>query len=94
MSEADWDRLRNLSDAEIQAGIDSDPDAAPIADAAFWRNARLVAPLNKQLTSIRLDPDVLTWFKGSGKGYQTRINAVLRSYVEAQRKGTRRAAKG
>lgn len=90
MSDADWDRLRNLSDEEIQAGIDSDPDAAPIADAKFWRNARLVAPANKQLTSIRLDPDVLTWFKSGGKGYQTRVNAVLRSYVEAQRKGAKR----
>lgn len=44
-------------------------------------------PAPKQLTSFRVDPDVLDWFKSTGKGYQTRINAVLRSYVEAQRKG-------
>jgi uncharacterized protein (DUF4415 family) len=87
MTEAQWEKFRNLSDEQIQAGIDTDPDAAPIADEKFWRNARLVPPVNKAPMSIRLDPDVLTWFRSFGKGYQTRINAVLRSYVEAQRKG-------
>jgi uncharacterized protein (DUF4415 family) len=91
MSEADWDRLRNLTDEEIEAAVASDPDAAPIADEKFWRNARLVAPLNKTPMSIRLDPDVLTWFRSFGKGYQSRINLVLRSYVEAQRKGGKAA---
>ena len=38
----------------------------------------------KQLTSLRLDPDVLAWFKAQGKGYQTRMNAVLRAYMKAQ----------
>lgn len=90
MTEAQLQRFRSLTDEEIQAGIDADPSAAPIADPKFWRNVRVVAPANKQLTSIRLDPDVLTWFKSGGKGYQTRVNAVLRSYVEAQRKNTKR----
>jgi len=40
-------------------------------------------PKPKELVSIRTDPDVLDWFRGQGKRYQTRINAVLRSYVEA-----------
>jgi uncharacterized protein (DUF4415 family) len=90
MSEADRGRLRNRTDEEIQAGIDADPDAAPILDPKFWKNVRLVGPANKEPTSIRLDPDVLTWFRSFGKGYQTRINVVLRSYVEAQRKGGKR----
>ena len=91
MTEADWERLRNLTDEEIEAAVASDPDAAPIADEKFWRNARLVPPVGKLPTSIRLDPLVLTWFRSFGKGYQTRINAVLRSYVEAQRKGGKAA---
>jgi uncharacterized protein (DUF4415 family) len=73
-----------LTDEEIEAAVAADPDAAPIADEKFWRNARLVAPMSKQPTSIRLDPEVLNWFKRAGKGYQTRINAVLRTYMEAK----------
>lgn len=90
MSEADWDRLRNMSDKEIHRRALSDPDAQP-TDAAFWKNARVVMPAPKQLTSFRVDPDVLDWFKAGGKGYQTRINAVLRAYVVAQRKGAKAA---
>ena len=91
MSEAQLKRLRRQTDAEIEAAVASDPDAAPILDPKFWRNVRLVAPAGKEPTSIRLDVDVLNWFKESGKGYQTRINAVLRGYMEAQRKGSKTA---
>jgi uncharacterized protein (DUF4415 family) len=73
-----------LTDEEIQTGIDADPDSTPSNDPNFWKNARVVLPKAKQPTSIRLDSEVLNWFKGSGKGYQTRINAVLRSYMEAK----------
>ena len=53
-------------------------------DKDFWKNARVVMPdaRPKQHTGIRLDADVLDWFKSQGKGWQTRINAVLRSYFE------------
>ncbi len=51
---------------------------------AFWKDAKVVWPETKQLTSLRIDPDVLIWFKAQGKGYQTRMNAVLRAYVKAQ----------
>jgi uncharacterized protein (DUF4415 family) len=56
-------------------------------DEAFWRKARVVMPGEQPKTpvTIRLDQDVLAWFKAQGRGYQTRINAVLRSFVEAQR---------
>ena len=90
MTEAQLERFRNLTDEEIEAAVASDPDAAPILDKRFWKNVRLVVPVSKEPTSIRLDADVLNWFKGSGKGYQTRINAVLRSYVETQRKAAAR----
>ncbi len=50
-------------------------------DADFWKSAPVVVPPKKVHLSIRIDEDVVTWFKQFGKGYQTRINAVLRSYI-------------
>ena len=64
------------------AGIALDPDAVP-GDEEFWRTARVVMPRRKEAITIRLDADVLDWFRRRGRGYQTRINAVLRSYMEA-----------
>ncbi|HEX4293851.1 MAG TPA: BrnA antitoxin family protein [Rhizomicrobium sp.] len=61
----------------------SDPDAQPTSKA-FWKDAKVIWPQSKLLTSFRIDPDVLAWFKAQGKGYQTRMNAVLRAYVKAQ----------
>ena len=53
-----------------------------------WKNARVVMPgAGKLQLTLRLDAKVRDWFKAQGKGYQTRINAVLRSYVEAHREG-------
>ncbi|HEX3483573.1 MAG TPA: BrnA antitoxin family protein, partial [Micropepsaceae bacterium] len=57
--------------------------AAPILDENFWKNAVVMAPQKKIATSVRLDRDVLEWFRAKGKGYQTRINAVLRGYMQA-----------
>ncbi|MCX7048430.1 MAG: BrnA antitoxin family protein [Candidatus Sumerlaeota bacterium] len=56
----------------------------PRLDANFFRKAVLRLPEPKRAVSIRLDPDVLDWLKKQGKGYQTRINTILRMYVEAQ----------
>ena len=53
-------------------------------DKSFWKNARVVMPhVGKTHFGFRVDNDVLEWFKSSGKGYQTRMNAILRSYFEA-----------
>ncbi len=62
-------------------------EAGPELDRAFWDNARVVMPAEapKVPISMRLDPDVLAWFKQGGKGYLSRMNAVLRAYVEAQK---------
>lgn len=62
------------------------PDAPAIElDDAFWQNARLVKPTRKIHTGIRIDADVLDWFRAQGKGFQSHMNAVLRAYVETQR---------
>lgn len=82
-SGTDWERLRGLSDTEIHAAAVSDTDAQP-TDEAFWQNAKLVMPESKETVTIRLDSDVLKWFKAQGKGYQTRMNAVLSAYMKAQ----------
>ena len=83
----DWARVRALSDEELEAAAASDPDALPL-DEAFWREARVVRPLavRKKQTALRIDEDVLAWFRAQGRGYQARMNAVLRAYVGARRR--------
>jgi uncharacterized protein (DUF4415 family) len=57
----------------------------PELDDRFWNEARIVFPEeNKKQLTIRLDADIVDWFKSQGKGYQTRMNAVLRSFYESQ----------
>jgi uncharacterized protein (DUF4415 family) len=76
-SATDWDFLADESDA----GIDFSDIARLGPD--FWRRAKLRMPAKKQSVTLRLDQDVLQWFRRPGRGYQTRINAVLRSYIAA-----------
>ena len=77
-SKTDWDKLEKMSDQDI------DYSDIPPLDSEFFRKGKLRMPKSKPLISIRLDPDVLEWFKSQGSGYQTRMNAVLRMYMEAQ----------
>jgi uncharacterized protein (DUF4415 family) len=79
----DWKRLRSLNDREIRGAIKKDPEARP-TDASFWKKAKVVLPQPKQTVTMRLDADLLTWLRRQ-KGYQTRINAVLRTYMDAQK---------
>ena len=90
-TKTDWEKVNNMTEADINAAAASDPDAQP-TDAAFWKNAEIVMPQPKLAISIRVDGDVLAWFKSHGRGYQTRINAVLRSYMEAHRYEDKSAA--
>ncbi len=84
-SETNWARLRALTDKEIDASIANDPDWADFKDID-WSEAVLVVPPKKKAISIRVDEDVLDYFKKHGAGYQRRMNAVLRSYVDQKRK--------
>ena len=83
-SRTDWQYLDRLTDDVITAAVASDRDAAPLD--VDWSQAVLVVPPKKKAISIRVDPDVLDYFKKEGAGYQRRINAVLRSYVEQKQK--------
>jgi uncharacterized protein (DUF4415 family) len=58
-------------------------DEIPELDDAFFERARVRVPA-KQPVTLRIDEDVLEWFKSQGKGYQTRINKLLRLYMESQ----------
>jgi uncharacterized protein (DUF4415 family) len=79
----DWKRLRSLSDQEIRNAIGKDHEVRP-TDAGFWKKAKVVLPQPKQTVTMRLDADLLAWLRRQ-KGYQTRINAVLRAYMDAQK---------
>ena len=82
---SDLDKLRTLTDEEIEASIADDPDWQEFKDID-WSKAVLVIPPKKKAISIRVDEDVLDYFKNEGAGYQRRMNAVLRSYMRQKRK--------
>jgi uncharacterized protein (DUF4415 family) len=84
----DWARVDSLTDKEIAEAVRNDPDAVPLD--VDWSKAVLVIPPKKKAISIRVDEDVLSYFRRQGAGYQQRINAVLRFYVQ-QKKNKKRA---
>lgn len=78
-------------EAKIARGESRTRKDAPEAESLgkeFWSKAKLVMPRTKQAVSLRLDADVVEWFKAQGPGYLTRMNAVLRSFVEATSKSS------
>ena len=79
-SGTDWEYLASKSNKGI------DYSDIPKLGPDFWRKATIRMPGNKQSITLRIDGDVLSWFKNLGRGYQTQINAVLRSYVDAIKK--------
>jgi uncharacterized protein (DUF4415 family) len=80
----DWKRVDNLTDADIEAAVTADPDAAPTLDSDWFAEAELVLPERKQAISLRVDADVLEWYRAQGPGYLSRMNAILRQYAEAK----------
>ncbi len=82
MGKTDWKSLGRLSEAKIEERAAADKDAEDLD----WVRAEVKVP-PKEKVSIRLDADVLDYFRSMGRGYQTRINKVLRRYIDAQRTG-------
>ncbi|HBF12115.1 MAG TPA: 3-oxoacyl-ACP synthase [Deltaproteobacteria bacterium] len=78
-SQTNWKKIKDLKDKDI------DFSDIPPLDKNFFAKAALRLPQAKSIMTIRLDPDVLDWFKAQGRGYQTRINSILRMYMESQR---------
>ncbi len=83
-TQTDWARVDAMTEEELEAAIASDPDEA--GWEYDWDNIIIGFPKPKRQLTVSLDGDIIEWFKATGKGYQTRINAVLRSYVEAQKR--------
>lgn len=84
-SRTDWARIDALTDDEIEAAARADPDWDGLLDID-WTQIEVTRPARKQPISIRLDEDVLDFFKHGGAGYQKRINAVLRSFMSASKR--------
>ena len=81
-SEADWAKVDAATPGEIERQAEADD--GPLLEG--WENTVVLGvPGPKRGVYLRLDPDVLDWFKAHGRGYQTRINAVLRAFVRAQK---------
>ncbi len=85
---ADLKRLQHVSEEEIEQ---TSPPELTDLPPGFWDDAEVVYPPAKEAISLRVDRDVLTWFRERGPKYQTRMNAVLRSYMQSMegRKRTR-----
>jgi uncharacterized protein (DUF4415 family) len=83
-SQSNWKALKNMSERELENNIKSDPDSdTSIPDD--WSGLVIGMPEPKELISIRIDQDILKWFRAKGSGYQTYINNILRSYVSMQK---------
>ena len=79
LSKTNWAKLKTMKDSDINL---SD---IPELDDTFFSEAKLWPGKKKQIT-LRLDPDVVEFFKEGGRGYQSSINAALRRYMEAQQR--------
>lgn len=80
---------RELSTEELAVLPDEAIDASDIPELGeeFWRSARVVMPEQREKVQVtaKFDADMVSWFKAQGRGYQARMNAVLRAYFEARR---------
>jgi uncharacterized protein (DUF4415 family) len=82
-SQTDWQRLDAMSDEEID--LSDCPEVTPEQFAKAVVRRGLPAAKSKEQVTLRIDSDVLEWFKSRGRGYQTQINTLLRAYMEAHR---------
>jgi uncharacterized protein (DUF4415 family) len=82
-SRSDWAKAAAMTDEQLEASIAADPDEAGMV--MDWESVTVELPKPKADLHMRVDRDVLDFFRKTGKGYQTRINAVLRSYVSRVR---------
>ena len=87
-SKSNWAKASAMTDAEIEVAIAGDADEASMV--VDWSKASVELPQPKAILNMRVDYDVLEFFRNQGKGYQTKINAVLRSYVDQRMQHERR----
>ena len=92
-SRTDWARVRDLRERDIKTGREH-PEANPAHIVRGIVRRGLKAPAAKESISLRVDPEVLGWFRAQGPGWQTRMNTVLRAYKEAASRGLTRRSSG
>ena len=80
----DWTKIRRTTGAEVEASFAADPD--DIENEPDWTKAIIGVPARKDSITLRIDHDVLEWFRTRGKGYQTMMNNVLRAFVQTRRR--------
>lgn len=81
-SETDWQRFQSMTDEEVEEIARADKESPPMSDKEWAKAVRVPV---KVPISVRVDDDVLNFLKAQGKGYQTRINTILRTYMDAQK---------
>jgi hypothetical protein len=85
----EWQRIASLTDDEIEK-LARDNLENPASTEEDWADAVAFVPPSKTVINARFDSDVVAWFKAQGPGYQPRMNAVLRHYMDAQSKSVKR----
>ncbi len=83
-SRTDFDKIDSMTDEELTLNAISDSDNPPLNDEFFKNAEPIEMPLKKRQITIRLDADVIDWFKRQSAKYQTHINAVLKAYKNAK----------
>lgn len=86
-SRTDWDAVKGMTEEQLEASIAVDAD--DVHEPVDWTRAVQGLPARKRDIHIRLDEDVLDWFRRTGRGYQTRINNVLRAFMENRKRAPR-----
>jgi uncharacterized protein (DUF4415 family) len=86
-SRTDWAAVKAMTEEELEASIAADPD--DVHEPIDWTQAVEGVPPRKRDIHIRIDEDVLDWFRQAGRGYQTRINNVLRAFMESRKRVSR-----
>lgn len=76
----------NINDLKKVQDKNIDYSDIPVTSKAFWEDSQILYGTTKKPVSIRLDEDVINWFKSFGKGYQTKINEVLKTYMQSIKK--------
>lgn len=93
--QSDWEKADSITDEELEEIVKNDPDDVYFEDekqveGRFFREGewarQFEEPKKKKQITLRLDEDVLAYFRDSGKGYQTRINNALRAFIKARQK--------
>jgi uncharacterized protein (DUF4415 family) len=87
-TKSDLKRVQAMSDADIERLAIEDKDAQPMTDEELAQTKLMrledFMPTTKAKVCLRLDREVVAWFRSSGRGYQTKINAALRAFIDAQ----------